>query len=210
MLLLVHLGDGLDSSVVFSGGNDILLVLVSESWADVVWHELEDSVPGDAENTDNKADDPLGTVKSILMNLKSPSSELDNEKLSEHNDDPNNHEHGVSEDSIEDVELVIDLSRAKHVEDLHQHEQVEHDRQVARWRVPLEVSVDGSTVETLHHSTDDVLSGPILSNLRIWMTFLKCKGESYFLIVPWLSYSKFWEEKWSSEHKCEKDNSLED
>jgi hypothetical protein len=127
LLLLVHLGDGLDSSVVFGGGNDILLVLVSESWADVVWHELEYSVPGHTENTDNKADDPLSTVKSILMHLESPSSVLDNEELSEHNDDPNNHEHGVGEDSIEDVELVIDLSSAKHVEDLHQHEQVEHD-----------------------------------------------------------------------------------
>lgn len=210
MLLLVHLGDGLDSSVVFSGGNDILLVLVSESWADVVWHTLENSVPSNTENTDNKTDDPLSTVKTILMDLKSPSSELDNEELSENNDDPDNHEHSIGEDSIEDVELVIDLSSAKHVKDLHQHKQVENDCQVARWGVPFEVSVDGSTVETLHHSTDDVFSGPILSNLWVWMAFLKLQGESNFLIVPWLSYSKFWDEKWSSEHECEKDNSLED
>jgi hypothetical protein len=39
-----------------------------------------------------------------------------------HNDDgPNNEECWVAEDTFEDVDLVINLSRADHVEDLHEH-----------------------------------------------------------------------------------------
>jgi hypothetical protein len=52
---------------------------------------------------------------------------LSEENLDDNNDGPDNNEGRISGDTSEDVNFVIDLSRADHVEHLHEHEQVEHN-----------------------------------------------------------------------------------
>lgn len=59
--------------------------------------------------------------------------ELGTEALSNDNDSPYDHESWVREDSIEDVYLVINLSGANHVENLHEYEQIKYDGKMARW-----------------------------------------------------------------------------
>lgn len=47
---------------------------------------------------------------------------LSTENLDNKDNSPDNHEGWVSKDSTEDVNFVIDLSGADHVEDLHEDE----------------------------------------------------------------------------------------
>lgn len=55
-----------------------------------------------------------------------------NANLSDGNNEPHENEHCVLVETLEDVPLVVDLSRADHVPDLHEHEEVEYPSHVAR------------------------------------------------------------------------------
>ena len=57
---------------------------------------------------------------------------MGDQNLTAHDNDPKNNEHGVFEDAIEDVPLIMDLAAADHVKDLHEHERGEDERVVAR------------------------------------------------------------------------------
>lgn len=200
----------MDLCVVVLSSLDIILILVSKSKADVVWNKLKNEVPNQAGETENETNDPLSSVKAILMNLKSPSTVLDNEELSKDDNKPDGHEHSVGEDTVENIKLVIDLSSSKHVPNLHEHEQVEDNGQVSRWSIGLEMSVDVSTVKALNHARDDVLTGPILSNLGVWMTQLKFLRETNFSIVPCDTCTELWDELRPSKDKDEENDSLID
>lgn len=142
------------------------------------------------------------------MHLKSPSSILNYEDLSEDNNEPNSHEHGICKDTIEDVNLIIDLSGTEHVEDLEKHEKVEYNGQVSRWSESLEVPVDILAIESLNHAADDILSIPFL-NLWVWMRLNKGIIESDEFCCPFL-VSELLNEEWSRKNESEKDNRLED
>jgi len=64
------------------------------------------------------------------MNLHEFSEELCATNLNDNNDGPYDHESWVGEDTIKDVNLVVDLSWADHVEDLHEDKEVENNSQV--------------------------------------------------------------------------------
>ena len=53
--------------------------------------------------------------------------------LHNNNNGPNDTKSWVCGDSLQDVLFIIDLSRADHVEDLHEHKQIENHSQVTRW-----------------------------------------------------------------------------
>ena len=57
--------------------------------------------------------------------------ELCAEYLHDQNDDPNDHEGWIREYAIKNVYLIVYFPGANHVEDLHEHEKVENNCQVA-------------------------------------------------------------------------------
>jgi hypothetical protein len=59
-------------------------------------------------------------------------TELGNDNLSTTDDKPENDKDQVLVDALKDVPLVVDLTCAQHVEDLHEHESSEDESQVTR------------------------------------------------------------------------------
>jgi len=55
------------------------------------------------------------------MDRDESTEELRAENLNDDDNSPDNEECWVAEDAFEDVDLVVDLSGADHVEDLHEH-----------------------------------------------------------------------------------------
>jgi len=84
-----------------------------------------------------------------------PSEVLSAENLDDNNDGPDNNEGRISGDTSEDVNFVIDLSRADHVEHLHEHEQVEHNWQVTGWSDVFEWLVHWSLLGVLNHTLQE-------------------------------------------------------
>jgi hypothetical protein len=66
-----------------------------------------------------------------VVSLENESSELGDQNLTAHDNDPKNNEHGVFENAIEDIPLIMDLTAADHVKDLHEHKRGEDERVVA-------------------------------------------------------------------------------
>jgi hypothetical protein len=58
--------------------------------------------------------------------FKSLTSQLDNNYLSTCNDEPDNYIGNIVKDTIENVNLVVDLSNVDHIEDLHNDETIEY------------------------------------------------------------------------------------
>lgn len=56
------------------------------------------------------------------MHRDKSAEKLGAENLNNQNDDPNDDEGGVLENAVKYVELVIDLSGANHIENLHEDE----------------------------------------------------------------------------------------
>ena len=97
--------------------------------------------------------------------------------LNDDNDGPNDKECWVGEDSIEDVDLVINLSGANHIEDLHEHEQVEDDGQVAGWCQTLKRLVNWSLLRVLLHAHQhiELTLAPLVLQILVvsWICFLQ-------------------------------------
>lgn len=64
------------------------------------------------------------------LDLEDEVGELNDDDLESEDDDPHTEEHEVVEEAGEDVPLVMDLSGADHVHNLHKHEQVEEEGEV--------------------------------------------------------------------------------
>jgi len=80
-------------------------------------------------------------VESLSCNLEYILSKLHQNDLNESDDGQDDQENGVLMDSLEYVELVVDLSGSNHVENLHEHKGVEHHSVVsARAFVIIEFS----------------------------------------------------------------------
>ena len=105
--------------------------IVSHAWGDPVGQTLENNVDHETCQASQVRDSPLRTIKTLEVSLENESSELSDQNLTTHYHDPKNNEHGVFEDAIEDVPLIMDLTAADHVKDLHEHERGEDERVVA-------------------------------------------------------------------------------
>ena len=61
------------------------------------------------------------------MNLHSKTSELDDENMCDDNKEPDSDEHRVGCNAWEDIDFILNFPCSKHIEDLENNEQVEHD-----------------------------------------------------------------------------------
>jgi len=89
------------------------------------------------------------------MDLEDFSTQVDDDNLSNKDDNPNTDEHGVTAHSFEDVEFVIDLSSSKHVEDLEEHEHVEDDGEMSGVGSFSQWLIDHISLEIAHHTVED-------------------------------------------------------
>ena len=104
--------------------------VVTHARGDPVGQTLENDIDHESCEASQESDSPLRTIETLEASLENESSELGDQNLTAHYDEPKNNEHGVFEYSIEDVPLVMDLTAADHVHDLHEHERGEDKRVV--------------------------------------------------------------------------------
>lgn len=78
------------------------------------------------------------------------------ENLDNKDDGPNNNESWILKDTFEDVNFVIDLSGANHVEDLHEDEQIEDNGQMTRWSHIFKRLVNWSLLSVLNHTHKNI------------------------------------------------------
>lgn len=110
--------------VVFGSCVDIVAWLFSENWGPAIGTFLQNEVNREGKQTTNDANAPLEGCESIDMNTECVSN-LQVDWSREHDEDleacdgcQDSDEHGVGGDTFEEVDLIIDLSSAEHVEDL--------------------------------------------------------------------------------------------
>jgi len=202
--VLVSFGNASEVVVVVHGLLDVLISLVSESWANSVWDKLENEVPDECKSTNSKTESPLLTSKTSNMNLHGERSELHDEVLAENNNDPDSNEHWVGVHSGEDVDLILNLSSSEHVKDLEHDEKIEHNREVTRWSIVVERLVQLLSFEVSHHSVQDVLTVPVLN---LWKSVSSEHSWSETDVgisfgVEW-AFDSFWDEVWTSEDEQE-------
>jgi hypothetical protein len=124
--------------VLFLSSSLFTVWFFSELWADVIWNKLENHVEDEHKKGWKSSPQPLVTSKSLLMHFEDSTCELDHDVLTKSDDNPNDDEQWVVQNTCEDVELIVDLSGADHVENLEPHEDVENGGHVSRVRHLLE------------------------------------------------------------------------
>ena len=92
----------------------------------------------------------------------------------------------VLEKTFENIELVVDLSGADHVEDLHEYKGCEYDGHVSGWAVVSEILVIQN-----------------ISSISIWSTWI-----DHSVFVWDISWS-FWDEEFSGKNDSEHNDCLE-
>ena len=83
----------------------------------------------------------LDRVEAVWRDPKGNSSNPNNNELQHYNNEPNNNESIVSGNSVKDVELVMDLSRADHVPDLKEDEEMEDPSNVTGVLISIDESL---------------------------------------------------------------------
>jgi len=84
----------------------------------VIGYALEDSVDNEHSSTNAESLEPLLSVETVSVDLEHFTSELSDEHLEDQDEDPDSNEHKVGVNTLENVELVMDLARTDHVENL--------------------------------------------------------------------------------------------
>lgn len=156
-LPLVSLTFSSQHLVVISCSCDFFGVFVAEHRAHGVRQEFQEEVDWEGNQGNHHADDPLGRGETIDVNGHESSEELAAADLRDHDYGPDDDEGGVGGDALEDVLLIVDLSGADHVEDLHEHEQIEDDGQVAGGAFRLEGRVHWLLLRILLHSVQHIV-----------------------------------------------------
>lgn len=95
------------------------------------------------------------------MHRHETTKELSAADLHNDNDYPNDHEGRVSEYTFKNVDLIIDLPGADHIENLHKDKQVEHDCEVARWSCAFKHFVHWLLLLVLYHARQNIESSCI-------------------------------------------------
>lgn len=104
----------------------------SDSRSSTVGDELDQEVDGQDGGTDSEGDEPLLPGETFGAHFEDDAGELCDEDLEAENEEPDSHEDRVGKHSSEDVEFVMDLAGAEHVDDLEHHEGSEEESPVAR------------------------------------------------------------------------------
>lgn len=104
----------------------------ADSRSSTVRDELDQEVDGQDGGTNCEGDEPLLPGETFGAHFEDYTSELGDEDLESEDEEPDSHEDRVREHSLEDVEFVMDLARAEHVDDLEHHEGSEEESPVAR------------------------------------------------------------------------------
>jgi hypothetical protein len=95
---------------------------------EAVRDELSHGIDYEYSERDTESKGPL--LPREGFNLEDEVGELDDDDLEAEDNGPHSEEHEVVEEASEDVPLVMDLARADHVHNLHEHEQVEEEGEV--------------------------------------------------------------------------------
>lgn len=90
------------------------------------------------------------------MDGHKPAKVLGTEHLDDHNDTPYSNECEIGADSIEDIDLIMDLSGANHVEYLHEDEKIEHHSEMAGRSRTFECLVHVLSLSILLHAKNDI------------------------------------------------------
>jgi len=154
--LCISLALGAKDLVVAFSIRDILWIFFSQNRPNMIRQELQEDIDWECDQGNENAVKPLVASESIEMDRHESSEELSAEDLDDNNDGPHDDEWRVGGDAWEDVHLVINLSGANHVEDLHENEQVEHHSQVSRWSVSIKELVHALTFSVFHHANDHI------------------------------------------------------
>lgn len=127
---------------------------------DFIRNELENEVEEEGTQSGQSRDEPLLASETISVAVHDTARQLDHDALTGDDDDPDESEEPVAEDAIQDVQLVLDLTRADHVADLEENENVEHSRQVSRVRCVLQWVVSWCSVECRGSAIQHILAVP--------------------------------------------------
>lgn len=144
-------------TVLFCSFCNIFWVFVSQSWAEFVRYKLEEEVDWECAQGDKEAPHPLDTCQTRNMDADSSTEELGYHNLDYSDNSPDDDKGWVLQDSFEDIDFIIDLSGADHVEDLHEHEEIEYNGQMSCWSIDFEGFVHWSLLDILYHSFKKVV-----------------------------------------------------
>jgi hypothetical protein len=75
----------------------------------------------------------LYTSQTIHVALNDSARELGDETLEDNNSKPDDNKVHVFEHSSKNVQLIVNLSAANHVEDLEEHKEVEYSGEMSRF-----------------------------------------------------------------------------
>lgn len=142
--------------IIFRSCFNIFRVLVAEYGAESIRTILEKEIDWEGDECDDDAEDPLDGGQAVDVHGDEAAEQLAAQDLHDQDNDPDDDEGGVAENAFKYVDLIIDLSRANHVENLHEDEEVEDDGQVARRSRLLESLVDRPLLHVLLHSHQNV------------------------------------------------------
>ena len=106
--------------------------VLSELGEQPVWNELDDEINQKGRGADCERDAPLRSVKSFRIARENTTSQLGNEDLATNNHEEKDDEGYVCGYVGEDVDLIVHLSAANQVHDLHQNKRGEDKCEVTR------------------------------------------------------------------------------
>ena len=145
----------------------------------------------------------MRSSQTIIVDLEELSSELNDDELTNADDEVHSQEHSICEDAIEDVDFIIDLPGSNHVEDLHQHKNVEENGQMSGGSNVLEGSIHKISSKVLLRSVEH--EGEVITIHVVWvwmiLDILHC-NHSCFLIL--------WDKEVTGEKHEEENQRLED
>lgn len=157
--------------------NRILWIFFAQNWPNIIRNKLQEDIDWECDERDQQAIEPLVASETIHMNGHKSSKVLGAENLDDDNDGPNDDEGRVSGDTIEDIQLVVNLSRANHVENLHENEQIENNGQMSGWCFRLKCFVHGLAFSVFHHTKDhiELASVPVIfkSFIEGWIAIFR-------------------------------------
>lgn len=88
----------------------------------MVRNEFQDKIDNDTHYSTDDAKTPLPSGQTVVVDLNKWTSKLSDNALNDNNDGPDNQESLVGEDVLENVDFIMNLSGADHVEDLTEDE----------------------------------------------------------------------------------------
>ena len=111
-----------EDSVVVCRSFDVLLILFAKDWAHGVGDKLQQQVDWECNERNRDAIDPLNTGETVYVHRDESAEELRAKDLEDQDHEPYCEEGRICGDTIENVDLIIALTGANHIENLHENE----------------------------------------------------------------------------------------